>query len=199
MDGVVRAYSALHVKEIDEKTRRFAGIATTPATDRIGDTINPLGVTFQNPLVLLHQHGHKSPIGKAWFGKPTARGIPYEAEIPVVGEGYGSLKDRVDTAWGEIIHEIVRFVSIGFRALKYAYKDDGGIDYQSTEVYELSPVSIPALPEAVISSIKSMHSMPTDILRQLAVADSAIRRGGIPLISKTHDGAVRLSRASGHD
>jgi len=53
------------------------------------------------------------------------------------------LKDRLDTAWGEIELGIVRAVSIGFRPLKYAFNDNGGVEYQEIEVYELSPVSVP--------------------------------------------------------
>ena len=69
------------------------------------------------------------------------------AEIPVVEEP-GPFKDRVDTAWSEISYGVVRAVSIGFRPIKYAYKDDGGNDFQEIEIYELSSVSIPAVPRS---------------------------------------------------
>jgi HK97 family phage prohead protease len=154
MEAAQRAYSAFVVKAIDDTKRTFSGWATTPAVDRVGDTINPLGATFKNPLVLLHQHDHTKPIGRVTFKKPTAKGIEFEAEIPVIAEE-GPLKDRVETAWGEILYGLVRGVSIGFRPTKYAFKDDGGIDFQEIEVYELSTVSVPALPEAIITAIKS--------------------------------------------
>lgn len=150
-----RAYATFEVKALEEKKRTFKGWATTPATDRVLDTINPLGAKFKNPLVLLHQHRHDAPIGRVTFKKPTAKGIEFEAEIPEVDQP-GPLKDRVDTAWGEIVHGLVRAVSIGFRPVKYAHKDNGGVDFQEVEIYELSTVSIPALPEAVITSFKSM-------------------------------------------
>lgn len=155
MDLENRAYATFEVKALEEKKRTFKGWATTPATDRVLDTINPLGAKFQNPLALLHQHRHDAPIGRVTFKKPTSKGIEFEAEIPEIAEP-GPLKDRVDTAWGEIVHGLVRAVSIGFRPVKYAYKDAGGVDYQEVEIYELSTVSIPALPQAVITSFKSM-------------------------------------------
>jgi HK97 family phage prohead protease len=150
-----RAYSMLEAKAFDTEKRTFKGWATTPAADRVSDRINPLGAQFKNPLVLLHQHNHESPIGTVTFGKPTAKGIEFEAHIPEIEEA-GPLKDRVDTAWGEIRHGLVRAVSIGFRPLKYAYMENGGIDFQEIEIFELSSVSIPANAEAVITAVKSL-------------------------------------------
>lgn len=149
-----RAYSLFEVKaatEADGK-RTFSGWATTPDTDRVNDVIDPMGAKFKNPVALLHQHNHEKPIGMVMFEKPTAKGIKFTAEIPVVDEP-GSFKDRVDTAWAEIKSGVVRAVSIGFRALKYAWKDDGGIDFQEIEIYELSTVSIPANASALITSV----------------------------------------------
>ncbi len=167
-----RAYSAFEVKSLESGKRRFSGIASTPTVDRMLDSVNPLGVSFVNPLVLLHQHDRNAPIGKVWFDKPTKKGVAFEAEIPQHDEP-GPLKDRLDTAWGEIALGIVRFVSIGFQPLKYAYNEKGGIDYQEISVYELSSVSIPALPEAVITSFKSMRdgTLPRDIVDAIKAND----------------------------
>jgi HK97 family phage prohead protease len=199
MELATRAYAAFEVRAVGEGRRTFKGWATTPALDRMGDTIDPMGVRFKNPLALLHQHRHDQPIGLAEFGAPTAKGIPFEAEIPEIEEA-GPLKDRVDTAWGEVKHRLVRAVSIGFRALKYAFKDDGGIDYQEIEVYELSTVSIPALPQALITSVsKSMGEgaqLSTDVIEAIRSADAAaLARRGIPLVKSTGlpPGAVRLA------
>ena len=155
MENAGRAYAVFETKALDEKRRIFTGWATTPAPDRVQDTIDPMGATFKNPLVLLHQHRRDAPIGSVKFDKPTAKGIQFTAEIPVIDEP-GPLKDRVDTAWGEIKAGIVRAVSIGFRPLKYAYREDGGIDFQEVEIYEMSTVSVPANAQAVISAIKSL-------------------------------------------
>lgn len=152
-----RAYSMLDAKGFDADKRTFSGWATTPSPDRVNDTIDPLGAKFTNPLVLLHQHNHDAPIGTVQFGKATAKGIEFEAQIPEIAEA-GPLKDRVDTAWGEIRHGLVRAVSIGFRPLKYAFRDDGGIDYLEIEIFELSIVSIPANADAVIVAVKSIDA-----------------------------------------
>jgi len=199
--NVQRAYSLFDVRELSDEKRIFKGWATTPAADRMGDTINPLGATFKNPLPLLHQHDHRSPIGLVRFSKPTKDGIEFEAEIPVIDEP-GPLKDRVDTAWGEIKHGLVRAVSIGFRALKYAFRDDDGIDFQEVELYELSAVTIPANAEAIISAVKSMDGRPLspEIIEQIKSLDFASRKSGpVRLITpepatKNLNGAVRLIR-----
>lgn len=195
-----RAYSAFEVKALDSDRRTFKGWATTPAVDRVGDTIDPMGATFKNPMPLLHQHRHDAPIGIVKFSKPTPKGIEFEAEIPRIDEP-GPLKDRVDTAWGEIQYGLVRAVSIGFRPIKYAYKEDGGIEFQEVEIYELSSVSVPALPDAVITQIKSMAGgvLPADVIRQIKSLDFGVRRDGpVRLIQPPKEnlnGAVRLSRS----
>lgn len=194
-----KAYAGFEVKAVQSDRRTFTGWATTPSMDRVGDRINPIGVRFVNPLVLLHGHNHSAPIGTATFGKPTAKGVQFEAEIPVVGDGYGSLKDRVDTAWGELTFGMVRAVSIGFRALKYAFTDTG-VDYEEIEVFELSTVAIPALPDAVITAVKSGAPLPRSFVQQLSRSDTIKQMGAIPLVQKEANrkpdlaGAIRLVR-----
>lgn len=161
-----RAYSLVEVKSLNEEKRTFSGWATTPDSDRVNDTINPLGAKFTNPLVLLHQHDSDRPIGSVKFKKPTKSGIEFDAEIPVIKEP-GPLKDRVDTAWGEIKSGLVRAVSIGFRPIKYAFMDDGGIDFQEIEIYELSTVSVPANAGALITGVgKSLDASSLAIIKK---------------------------------
>lgn len=149
-----RAYSVITVKAVtdDGGKRIFSGIASTMDVDRVNDTIDPMGIKYKNPLVLLHQHDHDRPIGTVTFKKPTSNGVEFTAEIPVIGEP-GPFKDRCDTAWLEIKSGVVRAVSIGFRPLKWSYREDYGIDFQEIEVYELSTVSVPANASALINGV----------------------------------------------
>ncbi|AYD00018.1 phage major capsid protein [Neorhizobium sp. NCHU2750] len=150
-----RMYSVLTVKAVEEESRIIRGVATTPNPDRVGDIVEPLGVQFKNPMPLLHQHDHDKPVGSVTFDKPTAEGITFEARLPTIEEA-GPLRDRIETAWGELKAGLVRAVSIGFRALEYAWMDDGGIRFTKSEVLELSLVTVPANADAVISTIKSI-------------------------------------------
>lgn len=189
-----RAYSLIEVKNFDESKRTFTGWATTPDIDRVNDTINPLGAKFRNPLVLLHQHDADRPIGTVEFKAPTKAGIEFVAEIPVVKEP-GPLKDRVDTAWGEIKAGLVRAVSIGFRSIKHAFKEDGGIDFQEVEIFELSTVSVPANASALITSIgKSMDANTLAILKSFDT-NAPAATGQIERPSKTSPGASGKSHS----
>lgn len=149
------AYSLLEVKGLDDDRREITGIATTPEPDRVGDIVEPLGVKFQNPLPLLWQHRHDSPVGTVKFEKPTKNGIAFTAKIANISEA-GPLKDLVDMAWQAVKAQLVRGVSIGFRPLEYSYLDSGGIKFAETEVYELSLVTIPANASATIQTVKAL-------------------------------------------
>ncbi|WP_313760178.1 phage major capsid protein [Rhizobium sp.] len=150
-----RMYSVLTVKAVEEEQRIIRGVATTPNPDRVGDIVEPLGVQFKNPMPLLHQHVHDKPVGTVTFDAPTKDGITFEAKLPMI-EDAGPLRDRIETAWGELKAGLVRAVSIGFRSLEHAWMDDGGIRFIKSEVLELSLVSVPANADAMISTIKSI-------------------------------------------
>lgn len=150
-----RAYSFLEVKAVSEETRTITGMATTPGVDRVEDIVEPMGVTFKNPLPLLWQHQYDKPIGLVEFGKPTAKGVPFTATLPVIAEA-GALRDRIEEAWQSIKSGLVRAVSIGFRSLESEQINGSwGTRYIRTEVFELSAVTIPANAQATIQTIKS--------------------------------------------
>jgi HK97 family phage prohead protease len=146
-----RAYAVLEIKNVAEDKRIIRGVATTPSTDRVGDIVEPMGVSFKNPMPLLWQHQHDKPVGFVKFDKPTKEGITFEAELPQIAEA-GTLRDRIEEAWQSVKAGLVSAVSIGFRAVEYAFLDDGGIRFMKTEVYELSLVTIPANADAVITA-----------------------------------------------
>lgn len=177
-----RAYSLLEVKATDEDKRVFSGLATSPVPDRVGDVVEPMGVKFQNPLPLLWQHQHDKPIGHVMFDKPTAKGITFTATLPKIEEA-GPLKDLVDMAWQAIKAKLVRGVSIGFRSLKHAYIDGGGIHFQESEVFELSAVTIPMHQLATIQAVKNFGRDPSAPVRLIRAAQQP-RKGSVQLIRR---------------
>lgn len=149
-----RMYSVLDVKSVEDESRIIRGVATTPTPDRVGDIVEPLGVSFKNPMPLLWHHNADKPVGTVTFDKPTKGGITFEAKLAAIDEP-GTLKDRIDEAWQSVKAGLVRAVSIGFRSLEHAFiEGTGGVRFMKSEVMELSLVTIPANAEAVISSVK---------------------------------------------
>ena len=152
-----RMFSIIDVKSVNDGERVIEGIATTPSTDRMGDVVDPMGAKFASEVPLLWQHQHDQPVGHVRFGKPTKAGIPFTATIAKITEP-GELQARVDLAWQSVKAKLVRAVSIGFRAIEYAFKDEGGIHFLETEILELSLVTVPANADATITSIKSIDT-----------------------------------------
>lgn len=151
-----RAYALFHVKAVDADQRVITGLATSPEPDRVGDIIEPLGVTFKNPLPLLLYHDTHKPVGWTKFKKPTADGIEFEASLPTIAEP-GALRDRVEEAWQSVKTGLISGVSIGFRSIEEAFnKETGGFRFLKTEVVELSLVTVPANASATIHSIKQL-------------------------------------------
>lgn len=165
-----RAYSVLHVKAMDEddEARIIRGVATSPSPDRVGDVVEPDGVSFKNPMPLLWQHRHDMPVGTVKFDKPTKAGITFEARF-AKAEKSETLKARIDEAWESVKLGLVSAVSIGFRSLEHAVMKDGGYRFIKSEVYELSLVTIPAQAAAVITAIKNFD--------QSALASAGTARG----------------------
>ena len=149
-----RFYSLLNIKSFDDDARTIRGIATTPATDRVADIVEPDGAKFALPLPFLRGHDSQQPIGHVTEARVTKDGIEITAHIQRIDEP-PSLKDRVDTAWSEIKNGLVRGLSIGFRPLDAEpIKGTFGTRFKSWEWLELSAVTIPANLEASIHTVK---------------------------------------------
>lgn len=151
---VKRVYSTMVVKAVDEEAREITGIASTPGTDRMGDVVVPEGAKFNLPIPLLWQHNHDMPIGQVISAKVTAKGIEVVAKL-AKADAPSQLHGRLEEAWQSIKSGLVRGLSIGFRPIKYAFLDDGGVEFAEWDWYELSAVTIPANSEASITSVKS--------------------------------------------
>jgi HK97 family phage major capsid protein/HK97 family phage prohead protease len=175
-----RAYAFLRVKAVDGDQRIITGIATTPTPDRMGDIVEPLGVTYKNPLPLLLYHNSQKPVGWVKFQKPTGDGIAFEAKLPQVDEP-GTVRDRIEEAWVSIKTGLLAGVSIGFRSIEEAWnKETQGFHFLKTEVLELSLVAIPAQPDARIETIKNL-----DIGLAASGTEPGVARGHRPGASGT--------------
>lgn len=168
-----KAWSLLQVKQVEDEQRVIRGVATTPTADRVGDIVEPEGVVFRGPVKLHLYHKHDMPVGLLTFGKPTKKGIPFEAHIPDVKEE-GIVRERVNEAWHSVKYKLLDAVSIGFSVLEDGVEllKSGGYRFTKWEMLELSLVGVPANPEAVITAFKSADSAM--IRTALGVSEDAL-------------------------
>ncbi len=151
-----RAYAVLEVRSVNDTTRVIGGIASTPEPDRMGDVVEPAGISFLNPVPLLLHHNMEKPVGTVTFQPPTADGLVFEATLPVINEP-GAVRDRVEEAWQSIKAGLFAGVSIGFLSREKAFnKATNGFRFLKTEIYELSLVTVPANGRTTIAMIKSL-------------------------------------------
>jgi len=143
----------------DERCLRFT--ISTDIVDREQDTIAVSGWNLsnylRNPVVLWGHDAASLPIGEALqVGiennalKATVRFIP--ADTPERGQ-------FAEAVFRLARQGILRATSVGFRPIKWAYTEDKergaddwfpGIDFQEQELIELSVVTVPANPEALL-------------------------------------------------
>lgn len=154
--GVQRAYSILRIKAVDDEQRIITGTATTPEPDRLGDIVEPLGVSFKNPIPLLLYHDTKRPVGRVRLLAPTVDGVDFEASLPTIDEP-GTLRDRVEEAWQSLKAKLLTAVSIGFRSIEEAWiNETSSFRFIKSEILELSLVTIPANADATIATVKAV-------------------------------------------
>lgn len=152
------AFSTLDIKSIQDDDRIIEGIASTPQPDRRGDILVSSGAEFQLPMPLLWQHNPHHPVGEVIEARVTPAGISIRAKFANVSES-GALKDRLDEAWQQVKHKLVRGLSVGWKPieaepLKKA-EPWGPMRVTRWMWAELSAVTIPMNQAATILNIKS--------------------------------------------
>jgi len=161
--NMIRAYSTLEIKAVDDDKGVISGIASTPETDRVGDIVEPKGAQFKLPLPLLWQHNAAAPIGHVTQAKVTDAGIEIVATIA------RGVTDDIDRAWKLIKAGLVRGLSIGFRGVEFEQiKGTFGLRFKKWDWMELSAVTIPANASASIQSVKAFDTsapMGADVVR----------------------------------
>ncbi len=148
-----RAYSSFAIKSIDSANRVITGIASTPVTDRGGDSMDPAGAKFTLPMPFRWEH--KKTVGEVFMADVRPDGIHIKARIVTIAEP-GLLKDETDYAWQSIENKLARGLSIGWEPIKAVMNARGGLNVSSWDWYETSAVSIPMNADCSIASIKSI-------------------------------------------
>lgn len=141
------------VKFVDEEQRVIEGTASTPVTDRAGDIVESLGAEFVLPVPLLLDHRSDQNVGEVFEARVTSKGIRFKARIAKIDKP-GAAQDLTNYAWDLVKSGLRKTVSIGFRGLETEVMSNGGLRFKTWELLEISLVSNPANPQALIESIK---------------------------------------------
>lgn len=157
--STTRAYSILQIKSVDDGSRIFTGIASTPETDRDGDILESKGAEFKLPLPLLLRHNASEPIGFVTSARVTKNGIEVTGKISKIDEP-GQLKDRLDLAWQELKAGLLSGLSVGFKSIESARIDGSyGMRFLKWLWLELSLVTIPANASATVLTVKQIKAL----------------------------------------
>ncbi|BEQ16782.1 HK97 family phage prohead protease [Desulfoferula mesophila] len=145
------------VGQADEAARTFWAVASSPTVDRQGDLIEPAGWDFANFLknpVIPWSHDYASPpVARALAVKVENGRLLFKAQFPTAEE-YAF----ADTIYRLYKGGYLRAFSVGFAPLeseaathKLGGRTISGTRYTRQELYEISCVTLPANPEALVA------------------------------------------------
>jgi len=184
------------VEDLEQRTMRFT--ISTGIVDRDRDKVAPEGwdtAHFQrNPVVLWSHQAATLPIGKV---VELSRGPDrLSAAVQFLpAKGYGAASDFADQVYNLTKDGYLSATSVGFRPIKWEFTEDKergaedwfpGIDFHEQELVELSIVSVPSNPEALIDGAG-------DIM-QPGIPPGADIAGGSDILNLSHERERRRRR-----
>lgn len=187
MDTTVKLNTT--VKAIDESSRVLRFIGSTPTPDRSEDVIELAGWKLdnylKNPIMLWAHRADMPPIAKARsvYVDERAKALVFDMEFPTIEQLSSDPANPsehalfVDTIYRMYKAGLMNAVSVGFRGIEAAYRDDQkdkpqyarGTRFAKQELLELSAVPVPANPEALVTarSISGINTKGLEIVHNL--------------------------------
>jgi HK97 family phage prohead protease len=152
---VFKFASSFKANETEDGTIKIAGLASTTDIDRVGDVIlssawdNGGIENFKKNPIILYNHNHSKPIGRATSLSVSEKGLALEAKISSADKEIQQLiKDGVLSTF-----------SVGFRIKDADYiEETDGLKIKDVELYEVSVVSIPCNQNATFNLSKAFDS-----------------------------------------
>ncbi|WP_291986374.1 phage major capsid protein [Candidatus Accumulibacter sp. ACC007] len=161
-----KAFTQLTIKSFDQTEGLLRGIATTPATDKVGDIVEPLGAQFSLPIPLHHEHDRKDVVGQVIEAVATAEGIEFTARVAK------DLSDQIAEVWRRVSGGLIKYVSVGFRPIASESIAGGtGTRFTQWAWDELSLTTIPANPHAAILATKSSNNLSISMVPKMNIAE----------------------------
>jgi HK97 family phage prohead protease len=149
--------------------RTVAGIVSSSALDAFGEQIDPRGVRWRNGVKLLWSHDPRQPIGKA--ERIAVEGDKVVANFRLASPGVDPVADR---AHALVKDGIVDSFSVG--GIAHRWQGNTVTDF---EIVEVSLVSVPANPDAQVTSVRSAPEyLPPEAT---GLTRTGNRDGGVPV------------------
>jgi HK97 family phage prohead protease len=149
------------ISQIEAAGRALRFTISTDAVDREQDVISLAGWDLanfkRNPVVLWGHDSSRLPIGRA-FDVAVENGA-LKASVEFVPQDTPEGGDFAESVYRLARQGFIAATSVGFRPLKWDYTSDKnrgaedwfpGVDYSEQELVELSIVTVPANPEALV-------------------------------------------------
>jgi HK97 family phage prohead protease len=151
-------FQVRQVGNAEDRTLEFIG--STAAVDRYGDIIEPAGWDLKNykknPVFLWGHNYSMPPIGKAVSVKVTDDALVFQIQF-ATAEEYAF----ADTIYRLYLGGFLKATSVGFQDLEREpiidKKNEGrqtGWHFLKQELYELSGVTVPANPDAIMMAVQ---------------------------------------------
>jgi HK97 family phage prohead protease len=137
------------IKTLGVGPRQFRCIASDGTPDRAGDVLDPYGVkldAFRKNPVILAQHDSTAPIARC-----ARIGIEGNQVVALVEFPPEGVSDKADEYCRLIKAGVISAVSVGFIPLRWEPIKGAGLKFYEWEMIELSCVSVPCNPSALIT------------------------------------------------
>jgi HK97 family phage prohead protease len=137
------------IKTLGVGPRQFRCIASDGTPDRAGDVLDPYGVkldAFRKNPVILAQHDSTAPIARC-----ARIGIEGNQVVALVEFPPEGVSDKADEYCRLIKAGVISAVSVGFIPLRWEPIKGSGLKFLEWEMIELSVVSVPCNPSALIT------------------------------------------------
>lgn len=171
------------IKSIDKENHRVTVYVSTPIIDRDGEILDKDGWMFthyKDHPVLMSSHDYRrltAQIGKALNWGVDDFGLWVEFEY-FVGEG------NFEADWGwKLVEKGVAAYSVGFKPLEWQDVDVNGRrvrKYTKQELWEVSQVTIPANPQAVVRGIEEGDESMVELVIKAYGKLREIYKGAVP-------------------
>lgn len=168
------------VKSVENDDRVLRFIGSTEAVDRDDEVIKASGWKLKqyktNPVVLINHQYHELPVAKTkkvWVDKEN-KALMFDIEFPE-----GSVSSQGDTLYKLYKGGFMNATSVGFRPnpekMKFAEKKgEPRVTFNEQELLEISLVSVPANPEALLTSKSIKKAIKNEVIDELELTDLSI-------------------------